>query len=385
MAFRWLARRLLNSLRSPMMWSMARRCSSRFRRRRSSVSTCARSRCSAVRCSVAVSGIAITLSRASAFRLRPQTLELLFEGDHLQLAADDYFFEFLEIQDLLLELALGLLQVANHLLVFAHVAQDADGADHPAARVAQRRGVEGRGNHLPAGAAGVEARVAGDPALDDLAEGRGELASLLGADEARERLLDQLVRAEAQEGKDRVVGLQDLSLEIGDEHGVRRILDQAFGVGPGLVELPHVAQDADHADRPTVRIAQGGGVQARGDDLATRTARVQDHVPHHTAFDNFAQCSRELPRFFGADEARQRLLEHLVLAKPEQLRNRVVGLQDFAFEVGDEEDRKSTRLNSSHSQISYAVFCLKKKNKIRRHTVFASSYIPRSSPLPNSS
>src|SRR5689334_23910991 len=27
-----------------------------------------------------------------------------------------------------------------------------------------------------------------------------------------------------------------------------------------------------------------------------------------------------------------------------------------------EEDRKSTRLNSSHSSISYAVFCLKKKN-----------------------
>src|SRR5688572_32376620 len=31
---------------------------------------------------------------------------------------------------------------------------------------------------------------------------------------------------------------------------------------------------------------------------------------------------------------------------------------------GDQaEDRKSTRLNSSHSQISYAVFCLKKKKK----------------------
>src|SRR2546427_2065753 len=29
-------------------------------------------------------------------------------------------------------------------------------------------------------------------------------------------------------------------------------------------------------------------------------------------------------------------------------------------------DRKSTRLNSSHSQISYAVFCLKKK-KVRAH------------------
>src|SRR2546421_2714351 len=29
------------------------------------------------------------------------------------------------------------------------------------------------------------------------------------------------------------------------------------------------------------------------------------------------------------------------------------------------EDRKSTRLNSSHDQISYAVFCLKKKKKCR--------------------
>src|SRR2546430_10376393 len=29
---------------------------------------------------------------------------------------------------------------------------------------------------------------------------------------------------------------------------------------------------------------------------------------------------------------------------------------------GTFQDRKSTRLNSSHSQISYAVFCLKKKN-----------------------
>src|SRR2546427_9470311 len=31
-------------------------------------------------------------------------------------------------------------------------------------------------------------------------------------------------------------------------------------------------------------------------------------------------------------------------------------------------DRKSTRLNSSHSQISYAVFCLKKKKKTENRT-----------------
>src|SRR2546430_13614794 len=37
------------------------------------------------------------------------------------------------------------------------------------------------------------------------------------------------------------------------------------------------------------------------------------------------------------------------------------------FEV--EGDRKSTRLNSSHSQISYAVFCLKKKRHAERVSV----------------
>src|SRR5688572_31866353 len=36
------------------------------------------------------------------------------------------------------------------------------------------------------------------------------------------------------------------------------------------------------------------------------------------------------------------------------------------------EDRKSTRLNSSHSQISYAVFCLKKKKKKQK----SHQYIP---------
>src|SRR2546430_7424439 len=36
-------------------------------------------------------------------------------------------------------------------------------------------------------------------------------------------------------------------------------------------------------------------------------------------------------------------------------------------------DRKSTRLNSSHSQISYAVFCLKKKKKRHRSRSFVNS------------
>src|SRR2546430_8735779 len=45
----------------------------------------------------------------------------------------------------------------------------------------------------------------------------------------------------------------------------------------------------------------------------------------------------------------------------------VVGDDRQIFDAGiaDRLDRKSTRLNSSHSQISYAVFCLKKKKNLR--------------------
>src|SRR5256886_10163801 len=48
------------------------------------------------------------------------------------------------------------------------------------------------------------------------------------------------------------------------------------------------------------------------------------------------------------------------------------GLADTALDIGDRDDpqdRKSTRLNSSHSQISYAVFCLKKKKRSKPSSV----------------
>src|SRR3989475_2646007 len=45
------------------------------------------------------------------------------------------------------------------------------------------------------------------------------------------------------------------------------------------------------------------------------------------------------------------------------LRPLVDGLPGTRRQAPRIRDRKSTRLNSSHSQISYAVFCLKKKNK----------------------
>src|SRR5256885_2553106 len=49
----------------------------------------------------------------------------------------------------------------------------------------------------------------------------------------------------------------------------------------------------------------------------------------------------------------------LAAARNHNAVERATGLEGFAYRV--DSDRKSTRLNSSHLVISYAVFCLKKK------------------------
>src|SRR5690242_21589089 len=55
------------------------------------------------------------------------------------------------------------------------------------------------------------------------------------------------------------------------------------------------------------------------------------------------------------------------------------GFEAPGFAVVSEQDRKSTRLNSSHMSISYAVFCLKKKNSILlTHTDVVTTAAPRS-------
>src|SRR5206468_5941880 len=50
-----------------------------------------------------------------------------------------------------------------------------------------------------------------------------------------------------------------------------------------------------------------------------------------------------------------------VARQVERAQHEHAGLHDRIVARGDRLDRKSTRLNSSHDQISYAVFCLKKK------------------------
>src|SRR5204863_26221 len=80
-------------------------------------------------------------------------------------------------------------------------------------------------DHLAGRRARVQHRVSRHAALDHLAQRCGELARLVLADEARERLLDNLVAAEAEQLRDGVVRLEDLALEVGHEHRVGRVLD----------------------------------------------------------------------------------------------------------------------------------------------------------------
>src|SRR3712207_7862283 len=76
------------------------------------------------------------------------------------------------------------------------------------------------------------------------------------------------------------------------------------------------------------------------------------------------QLQREARNARGAGDRRDRL--------PALLED--LALFDVQLEVGRDPaetvggDRKSTRLNSSHANISYAVFCLKKKKNLIKYT-----------------
>src|SRR3712207_7986790 len=86
------------------------------------------------------------------------------------------------------------------------------------------------------------------------------------------------------------------------------------------------------------------------------TLSLHDALPIWAAV--IAATSRDffkivLPRQFGAKAPGMARLG---------VRQSATGLPSRRPHVIDYKDRKSTRLNSSHANISYAVFCLKKKN-----------------------
>src|SRR5690606_28258089 len=132
---------------------------------------------------------------------------------------------------------------------------------------------------------------------------------------------------------------------LGVGHGVR---DERVGPGPGEGERDDPAlggQQAEHlaaARRPggeRVRALVEHRVELPADDVErARAVRPGVEHPHAHAL---------------ADAGRERVVPVLVRVAVER--------EEVGLRGGDLRDRKSTRLNSSHVKISYAVFCLKKK------------------------
>src|SRR5258705_9476292 len=85
--------------------------------------------------------------------------------------------------------------------------------------------------------------------------------------------------------------------------------------------------------------------------------------PRSTLFPYTTLFRSEIVEGLGSTE-----VLHIYLSNhPERKKLGAAGLRVPGYEIAlrNKEDRKSTRLNSSHLGISYAVFCLKKKKKIK--------------------
>src|SRR3712207_7506135 len=86
--------------------------------------------------------------------------------------------------------------------------------------------------------------------------------------------------------------------------------------------------------------------------------------PYTTLFRSREHVPRQRHHRLDSADPRQRLVSRRELVLADQLHRQaklVQHLLEPQFLGLVDEDRKSTRLNSSHANISYAVFCLKKK------------------------
>src|SRR2546430_4085949 len=98
-------------------------------------------------------------------------------------------------------------------------------------------------------------------------------------------------------------------------------------------------------------------IPARVRQLATELAQPQP-MRRGSVSERSIKCGKAGCACARDPKARHGPYQSLTQAVGGKTRSRFLNAEQAAI------DRKSTRLNSSHSQISYAVFCLKKKNKI---------------------
>src|SRR6266511_618545 len=172
-------------------------------------------------------------------------------------------------------------------------------------------------------------------------------------------------RAAAESGRSRDADARD------DASDSRRCREEELNADANLRHLrrwrARVRRAASYGGWATVLLRRIGrnANHAVGDDLATVEAVDGDGPRNNVA----VPVERERAQDAVGDPRREQLLDD-GRSRPIRARDRVE--QDLcclsrfwrAKAAGPAEDRKSTRLNSSHVKSSYAVFCWKKKKKV---------------------
>src|SRR5437773_4925578 len=114
---------------------------------------------------------------------------------------------------------------------------------------------------------------------------------------------------------------------------------------------------ADHARPEVDRVREGEGVQnAIGEERGLSGRQSEARVCGQRQGPDRDQVPREGRETFPDD-----VLVGAPVDEPGDDQSGRIAAEDFK-----DRDRKSTRLNSSHITISYAVFCLKKKKKKKK-------------------
>src|SRR5690625_3419501 len=163
-----------------------------------------------------------------------------------------------------------------------------------------------------------------------------------------------------------------------EPHTAEQVLPEVIGSGidvsVGSLEMLHLAsaaaQQAERRARVHLKIDTGMGRNGAAPSLARDIGRtVRD--------DEFLQLVAAWTHLTSADDPADPATDQQVEvfdSTCEALADEVgpIPLQHIANSAAllsrpDLQDRKSTRLNSSHVAISYAVFCLKKKNTTKRN------------------
>src|SRR3712207_115964 len=142
------------------------------------------------------------------------------------------------------------------------------------------------------------------------------------------------------------------SLMPGLDDAVRGLsADESATFQTDLLQGPHAGRQADVT--VTVRSVKAKDLPELDDEFASTASE----------FDTLAELRDDVRTRLGraktmqqGAQARDKLVEHLVETIEVPMPATLV---DREIEFRNQADRKSTRLNSSHANISYAVFCLK--------------------------